>query len=310
MSTQVFYCKIAPRREKALHVGVDPGGQPDSMSRMRALVLEGGAMRSIFTAGVLDGLAGRGVGTFDLIIGVSAGAACASSYLAGQHGRNRRIFLEHMTGRRFIDPVRALRGGHYFDMGWLMGPLALDLDPIDVDALRRSAATTRLLAVAVRADTGEPAYLPAQGPDFLEALHATVAIPVLYRGGPARFRGRLYFDGGVVDPLPVARAIGEGADDVLVVPTHRRSWRPAPPGLLERLLMRGLMSRWPGLLRAAAGRQAAYEQSLALMRSPPAGVHLRVVAPPEEFRVTRYTRDRALLEEGYHQGKKALPDVF
>lgn len=272
---------------------------------MRALVLEGGAMRSIFTAGVLDALAERGAPPFDLILGVSAGAACASSFLAGQHGRNRRIFLEHMTGRRFIDPRRALLGGHYFDMGWLMGPLALDVDPIDSEALRRSADVTRLLAVAIRADTGEPAYLPAQGPDFLEALHATVAIPVLYRGGPARFRGRLYFDGGVVDPLPLARALEEGADSVLVVPTHPSVWQPAPPKPLERLLLVALMRRWPALLAASAHRHKTYKRNLALMRSPPAGRHIDTLAPPEGFRVSRYTKERALLVEGFQMGFEA-----
>ncbi len=262
-------------------------------------------MRSIFTAGVLDALAEQGVPPFDLIVGVSAGAACASSFLAGQHGRNRRIFLTHMTGRRFIDPRRALLGGHYFDMGWLMGTLALDVDPIDRDALRRSAETTRFMTVAIRADTGEPAYLPSQGPDFLEALHATVAIPVLYRGGPGRFRGRLYFDGGVVDPLPVAFALEQGADDVTVVPTHPRSWRPTPPKPTERLLLRAMTRRWPSLRRASARRHEVYAHNLELMDAPPAGIRVRPIAPPDGFRVTRYTKEAALLEKGYQQGVAA-----
>ncbi len=263
-------------------------------------------MRSIFTAGVLDALAEREEPPFDLIIGVSAGAACASSYLAGQHGRNRRIFMDQMTGKRFINPARALRGGHYFDMGWLMGTLALDVDPIDVEALRASAQRTRFLAVATGAESGEPAYLPAQGPDFLEALHATVAIPVLYRGGPGRFRCRLYFDGGMVDPLPVARAVAEGADEILVVPTHPRSWRPAPPKPLERLLLKAMMRGWPALLGAAERRHQVYASNRTLMDTPPAGVRIQVFSPPDGFRVTRYTRDAALLAEGYDQGRAAV----
>lgn len=259
-------------------------------------------MRSVFTAGVLDAFTAQGVPGFDLILGVSAGAACASSYLAGQPGRNRRIFLEQMTGQRFINPTRALAGGHYFDMGWLMSELALDVDPIDTETFWGSSRKTRLLVVAVRADTGEAAYLPAQGPDFLEALHATVAIPVLYRGGPARFRGRLYFDGGVVDPLPVARAIELGADEIVVVPTHPPSWRPSPPKPLERLLLRSLMHGWPALRRATVHRHEVYGRNLELMARPPAGVRIHVIAPPDAFGVTRYTRDRALLEEGYRQG--------
>lgn len=267
-------------------------------------------MRSVFTAGVLDVLLEQAAPPFDWIVGVSAGAACATSYLAGQRGRNLRIFREQMTGKRFIDPGRALRGGHYFDMGWLMGSLALDIDPIDAEALHASVDRTRLEVVAVRADTGVPEYLPAQGPDFLEALHATVAIPVLYRGGPARFRGRLYFDGGVVDPLPVRRALRHGATDLFVVPTHPAEWVPAPMKPAERLLLRVGLRAYPAVYRAALGRHRAYRDSLSVLAAPPAGVTVRVAYPPASFRVTRYTKQADLLDEGYRHGREAAEQVL
>ena len=69
-------------------------------------------------------------------------------------------------------------------------------------------------------------------------------------------------------------------------------------------MLRGLMHRWPALLRATAGRQNAYERALTLMARPPAGVDIHVIAPPEDFRVTRYTRERELLEDGYRQGRE------
>jgi predicted patatin/cPLA2 family phospholipase len=172
---------------------------------MRALVLEGGAMRGIFTAGVLDSLAVLDAPPFDLVIGVSAGACCAVSYLAGQVGRNRRIFVEQMTTREFADPLRALRGGSLVDMDFIMGPVTFLRDPLDLHALR--ASPVELEAVAAEAVTGQARYLPAQGRDCVGALLATVALPVFYRGGPVPFRGERLFDGGVVDPVPVGRAL-------------------------------------------------------------------------------------------------------
>ncbi len=268
---------------------------------MRALVLEGGAMRAVFSAGVLDGLALRNEPPFDLVIGVSAGACCATSYLAGQHGRNRRIFVELMTSRVFVDPWRLLTGGSVFDMDYLMGPVATVLDPLDLDAVMAYGA--RFEAGVADAHTGEPRYLPADGPDLLQALLASVAIPILYRGGPIRFRGGDYFDGGVVDPIPLERALALGATDVTVVLTHPRIWRPGPMSPLERTITRVGLARYPALRAALNGpRNQAYHRAFALLEQPPRGIRLSIHAPPPDFAVSRTTTDPTLLAEGFRQG--------
>lgn len=262
-------------------------------------------MRAVFTSGVLDGFAQRGEPPFDLVIGVSAGACCATSYLAGQHGRNRRIFVELMTSRIFVDPWRLLTGGSVFDMDYLMGPVATVLDPLDLDAVQGSGV--RFEAGVAEAYTAEARYLPADGPDLLQALLASVAIPVLYRGGPIRFRGGAYFDGGAVDPIPLERALALGATDVTVVTTHPRGWRPVPMSPLERAVARVGLARFPALRRALdAPRRRAYNRALDLMEQPPAGIHLAVYAPPTDFAVSRTTREPALLAQGYTQGLEAV----
>ncbi|MFH2005998.1 MAG: patatin family protein [bacterium] len=267
---------------------------------MRGLVLEGGAMRAVFTSGVLDGFAEAGEPPFDVVLGVSAGACCATSYLTGQHGRNRRIYVDYMTNRTFVDPWRLLTGGSFFDMDYLMGPVATVLDPLDIDTLR--AAPVRFEAGVVEAHTGAACYLPANGPDLLQALLASVAIPIFYRGGPIPFRGGEYFDGGVVDPIPVARALALGATDLTVVLTHPRRWRPPPMSAAERAVVRLGLARYPALIRVLARRQDAYHHTFRILDSPPANVRLRVLAPPDDFQVSRTTRDRRLLQQGYQQG--------
>lgn len=263
-------------------------------------------MRAVFTSGVLDGFAQRAEPPFDLVIGVSAGACCATSYLAGQHGRNRRIFVELMTSRIFVDPWRLLSGGSVFDMDYLMGPVATVLDPLDLDSVRGSGV--RFEAGVAEAHTAEPRYLPADGPDLLQALLASVAIPVLYRGGPIRFRGGVYFDGGVVDPVPLARALDQGATDVTVVLTHPWGWRPSPMSVVERAVARVGLARYPALRRALdAPRRRAYNRALDLLDQPPAGIRMAVYAPPADFAVSRTTRDPALLARGYAQGLDAAP---
>src|ERR1700753_2019525 len=92
--------------------------------RRTAIVVEGGAMRGVFAVGALDLFMERGFHPFDLAIGVSAGACILASPLAEQEGRKRRAYFELMTTRRFIDPLRALRGGSVVDLDWLWDTLA------------------------------------------------------------------------------------------------------------------------------------------------------------------------------------------
>jgi predicted patatin/cPLA2 family phospholipase len=175
--------------------------------------------------------------------------------------------------------------------------------PLDVAALR--ASPSRFEAVATTARTGAPAYLPAQGDDCLDALHATVAIPVFYRGGPIRFRGVDYFDGSVADPLPVARAIALGATDVTVI----RTGSPQPGLALPRVAKLGLglvLREHPAMADAILRRHETRAASLRLMAAPPAGVAVRTIAPPRGFPVQKFTRDPAVVLEGYRVGRRAL----
>ncbi len=271
---------------------------------MRALVLEGGAMRGIFTAGVLDALTARREPPFDLIVGVSAGACCAASFLARQPYRNYVIFHEYLTTRSFSDPTRFFTGGSMVDMKWLMNPVTKSLYPLDVETMR--ASPTRFETVATQAHTGEPAYLPAQGEDCLDAIHATVAIPFFYRGGPVRFRGQDYFDGAVSDPIPLDYVMAQGATHVTVVLTRSRSWSSKPLGTVARALLARNLPEYPVIVRALTRYDETQRQHRAFLDRPPRDIDLRVFLPPDDFPVERFTRDRASLHYGYLMGKEAV----
>lgn len=190
------------------------------------------------------------------------------------------------------------------DMDYLMGPVTLELDPLDVEAMRSSPS--RLVAVTTNAHTAEPCYLPAQGPDCLAALLATVAMPFFFKKGPIRFRGEDHFDGGVADPIPAAHAISLGATDLTVVVTRPPSWRPPAQSRISRLFLSFSLRDYPRITPAIAARPEAYRKARALLASPPAGVRIRLIAPPDDFPVTRFTMDRSLLERGYDMGREAV----
>src|SRR6476469_8399668 len=103
---------------------------PRSAPARSALVVEGGAMRGIFSAGVLDAFLEASWNPFDLAIGSSAGASNLLSYLAGQRGRTRRCHLNQMSRPEFIDAWRFVRGGHWVDLDWLWEAITRE-DPLD-----------------------------------------------------------------------------------------------------------------------------------------------------------------------------------
>jgi predicted patatin/cPLA2 family phospholipase len=229
-----------------------------------ALVVEGGAMRGIFAAGVLDVFLEQRFRPFDLAFGVSVGASNVLSYLAGQHGRARRCFLDQMSRPEFIDPWRMLRGGHWLDLDWLWTAITRD-DPLDCDAA--AASGVEYAVVATCAKTGEPRYLTPAADDMLETLKASCALPVLYRHtvhvGPHEL-----VDGGISDPLPVREAYRRGARTLVVV----RS-RTADFVKKDRLLNR--VGAWsvrssPGIARACRATPQAYRDAVAFLHAPPA----------------------------------------
>jgi predicted patatin/cPLA2 family phospholipase len=262
-----------------------------------ALVVEGGAMRGIFSAGVLDVFLEERFRPFDLALGVSVGASNVLSYLAGQHGRARRCFLGPMSRSEFIDPWRMLRGGHWLDLDWLWDAITRE-DPLDCAAAATSGVEYALVATCAR--TGLPRYLTPCADEMLEALKASCALPVLYRR-TVRIGGDAMVDGGLSDPLPVREAYRRGARTIVVV-------RSRAAGYVKRARLANHIGAWtmrsvPGVARACRGAARAYRDGAEFLRSPPSDCTIIHVAPSSALVTGRTTRDRAALERDYALGR-------
>jgi predicted patatin/cPLA2 family phospholipase len=264
-----------------------------------AIVVEGGAMRGIFAAGVLDVFLERGFHPFDLAIGSSAGACNLASHLAGQHGRNRRCYLTQMRRAEFSDARRFLRGGHWFDIDYLWDAFDRE-DPLDIP--RAAAHPTPLVVAATSVDTGTPVYFRPGAGELSEVLRASSAVPVLFRRF-VELDGRRYTDGGMSAPIPVEEAYRRGARRILVI----RS-RPAGfpgPSRLECVLAAAALRAHPALAAAFRRYRAVYARSVAFIARPPADCRVVHVAPPPEFRTRRDTRDERVLLADYARGRAA-----
>jgi predicted patatin/cPLA2 family phospholipase len=268
-----------------------------SRSDRVALVVEGGAMRGIFAAGVLDTFLEQAFRPFDLAIGVSVGASNVLSYLANQHGRTRRNFLDQMSRREFIDPWRGLRGGHCLDLDWLWEAIERE-DPLDRRAAAASGIEYALVATCAR--TGAPRYLSPDAEDMLDAIKASCAFPVLYRK-TVRYGDDHFVDGGLSDPLPVREAYRRGARTIVVV--RSRAARFVKKTRLSNRVAAWILREQPGIARACLGTARAYSDAMRFLEAPPADCALIHVAPSDALATSRMSRDAMSLERDYALGR-------
>ncbi|WP_394209444.1 patatin family protein [Enterovibrio calviensis] len=261
-----------------------------------ALVVEGGAMRGIFSCGVLDHFMAQGFSPFDSFWGVSAGASNLAAYLANMPGRNRKIYLDYSLRKEFIRPAKFALGGDLMDLDWMW---KITLEELGIDKRVLQADPRPFFLGVTRQDTGEAEYLTPHVDVLAETMKASSALPVMYRQG-VELDGVHYVDGGVTDAIPVAEAIRRGATKIMVLrsrPTRYRKTAPKFTALTKRLL-----KDHPALITPMLTRHVRYNEALELINNPPKGVEIIEICPPESFRLKRLSRDTASLEKGYDIG--------
>ncbi|KJY84920.1 phospholipase [Vibrio galatheae] len=263
---------------------------------MKALVVEGGAMRGIFAAGVLDSFLEQDYQPFDFAIGVSAGASNLVGYLAKQKNRSYQVITQLATNRQFFNPTRFIKGGNLVDVNWLVTESARQF-PLDKQTL---FSGTPLVASATNIETGQAEYYQVTSDNLNRVLEATSALPIAYKQTPC-FSGGCYTDGGVADSIPVIEAYRRGAKEITVVLSHPLSYQM--PHSRTSWLIKRLLTEHPMIGEALANRAERYNHCLDFIRNPPRDVTIRVIAPPETFAVKRLTMKRDLLDDGYQMGR-------
>lgn len=258
-------------------------------------------MRASYASGVLAALQ-AGAFVPDAIYGTSAGAALAAWYAAGQAADGVRTF-DHAQDRRVLSYRRWLLGrGPLLDTEDLYGRVYVTEIPLDVETVRKAPYPVIMTAVDVA--TGETVYFDAREGDVLRFIRASSALPLA--AGDVAINGRRYLDGGVNDPIPLARAIADGAREVTLVLNRRAIPRTPEPPFVTLAVGR----RYPALLHAAMRHHVHWNAALALAQAPPDGVTVRIVAPQRDLGVGRMTREPERLAmaaaEGMKDGRTAL----
>lgn len=263
----------------------------------RALVVEGGAMRGVFAAGVLDKFMEQDFYPFDFAVGVSAGATNLSTYVSKMHGLSKTIILQYATKREFFSPLRFIKGGHMTDVHWLWHHSKKSLGitgPV-------KGARMPVYVGITNVETGECEYLQATEENVDDLMVASCALPTAFREQPI-INGKRYVDGGVADAIPVKQAYEMGARDITVVLSQPKGF--IKPDVKSVWLMEKMYGTQPALLNKILQRATIYNETLSFLSNPPHDCTLSIIAPDQAFCVKRLTMDKRKLLKGYAQGRR------
>ena len=268
---------------------------------MTGLVLEGGGMRGLFTAGVLDCLMKEEI-RIPYCIGVSAGACNMVCYYANQPDRSRRVNVEYVNDKRYMSWGNLIRTGSLFSEEMMFHTISRELIPFDYETYRKSGC--QAMAVATSCLTGKAVYLPVPDLDQdYQPVLASMSLPLVSK--VVRYRGDELLDGGIVDPIPVARAL-QDCDRVVVVLTREKGFVKKPESTLK--LSRILYRRYPRLIAALERRHEIYNQELQLVEQLEQEGKAFVIRPPQPVAISRTEKDVEKLNALYQQGVDVTQD--
>ncbi|MBQ3556525.1 MAG: patatin family protein [Oscillospiraceae bacterium] len=274
------------------------------------LVLEGGALRTIYSSGVCDGLLAGGVMT-DYVVGVSAGIAYGVSYISGQSGRNLEIVTRFARDRRYMGLGNLLdpKNRSYFGLDFTYRQIPETLIPFDYEAF--AAFPGQVEAVVTELASGKARYctVPRDKEGSSLVLQATCALPLMF---PSYcIEGVECVDGGVADSIPYQRAFEQGCDRVIVVLTRPRDYVKKADRSLPLVLHK--YRKWPEFCRTMADRARCYnacrEELFELERQG----RVLVIAPEDTHGVSRTERNveklRLLWADGYRQAADRMDEI-
>ncbi len=290
-----FFIKGLTRGGKCNKIGCEVNDMTEG-----ALVLEGGSLRGVFSAGVLDVFMEQGI-EMSYVNGVSAGSMCGMSYISKQIGRTIRVDLDYVNDKRFMSFRSMVKKRSIFNFDFLFGELSETLIPFDFEAFE--ASKQRFEVVATRCKTGKPEYFgKGECENFIEAVKASSSLPIMSR--MIDVGGKKYLDGGCSMPIAYQRAIDEGYEKVIVILTRNRGYRKKPVDKWTRRAYERYFKPLPRLLKALEEAPERYNRMQEEIDELEKAGRIYVIRPDKPVTVSRTEQDRKKLEALYEDGRR------
>ncbi len=263
------------------------------------LVLEGGAMRGLFTAGVIDVFMENGI-TFDAAVGVSAGAAFGCNYKSGQIRRAIRYNTRFCKDKRYCSVNSLIKTGDMFGGEFCYHTVPDKLDLVDVETFNNSPMDFWVVCTDI--STGKAVYHKSGhiSYDELEWFRASASMPLAAR--IVEVGGYRMLDGGIADSIPLKFMESRGCERNVVVLTQPRDYIKKPAGAQKLIKLR--YRKYPELIKSIQNRHKMYNGELKYIRSAEEAGRALVIAPPEALPIGHIEHDPEVMLEVYRIGRR------
>ena len=262
------------------------------------LVLEGGAMRGMYTAGVLDVFMDNDI-KIDGILGVSAGALFGVNYFSKQKGRALRYSKRFCKSRRYMSFLSYIFTGNIINKNFAFYKVSKELDVFDDEIYKKN--NTGFYAVATNVETGKAEYLEIDSCfDKMESLRATSAMPLVSR--MVEIDGKKYLDGGISDSIPVDKCMELGYDKIIVVLTRDIDYRKKE---LSNKVVKSLNKRfkkYANLVKTMINRPKEYNDTISKILKLEKEEKIFVIRPSSPINIKVLERNSDNLQKVYDLG--------
>ena len=274
----------------------------------KGLVLEGGAMRGLFTAGIIDVMMEAGIEP-DGIIGVSAGAAFGCNYKSRQPGRAIRYNMRFAKDARYSGVWSLLKSGDYFNAEFGYHIIPKQYDVFDDEAFEKNPM--EFIVVCTDVETGKPVYQKLTRADYdtYEWIRASASMPLASK--VVELAGLKLLDGGVADSIPLAYAESIGYDRNIVILTQPEGYQKGHNPFMP--LMRLALRRYPNMIEAMDQRHMMYNSQLEFVSQAEREGRCLVIRPKQKIPIGHISHDpenmRQVYDMGRDMGKEKLNDI-
>lgn len=269
----------------------------------KGLILEGGAMRGLFSCGVCDVMMENGI-EFDGAVGVSAGAAFGCNYKSRQAGRAARYNLKYAGDKRFCSFQNLIRTGDMFGVDFCYRRIPFELDVFDSEAFLENPM--EFYAVATDCETGKAVYhkcIDGLGRD-IEYIRASASLPLISR--IVEVDGLYLLDGGIADSVPLRFFEDKGYDRNIVILTRPKGYVKEKSSMLP--LMKLVLRKYPKAYEAMAKRHEVYNKTLEYVNERERAGEVLVIRPETALPIKRMEKDPAVLKLVYETGRKTAKE--
>lgn len=272
------------------------------------LILEGGGMRGIYTAGVLDFFIDKNI-EVDLVVGVSAGGCHAASYLSKQYKRAYHTNVDYVNDKEYLSFRNLIKTGSIFGMDLMFNKIPNELYLYDHDAFSKSKS--KFTVVTTNCETGQAEYftLTDMKRDIMY-LQASCSIPMF--ANIVEIDGYKLVDGGVADSIPIEYAIKEGCKKNIVILTRDKTYRKNKVKFSS--LIRRKYKKYPNLVKSIENRHLNYNKSLDLVKELEDKGDALVIRPKSPVKVSQIEKDvdklTKLYNDGYNDAKESYEKIM